>query len=361
MQFETQAIKSNAGSDNLSALNLSCNPLPVPLLNQSSFSKRALSAFAEIGIAALEQKLAKLECAEMACLWQEENSSVWEGLLHTLPEKTHVLIPTLPDSAPLSAFQALLEKRNIAYSTIDALATETWTEGLTEDSHMLVLGSPLFSSLNIIDLSFAGMFARKHNLLLAVDNSQNSPYLQQPLKLGADVVIHSGHNFLSKQAIAPFGLIAGKKSLLESIKSYRASGDIKFSSFDLWFLEKSLETLHLRLERQSLNAQQMALCLMYNEKVTSVHYPFLPTHPQVNLARKQMKLGGAELSFMHKDGKAGAKKFLHNLALIAKEKPAKSNYSYVSSISEEGLIKLSAGLEHELDLCADLEKALSQS
>ncbi|MEM9932891.1 MAG: PLP-dependent transferase [Bacteroidota bacterium] len=361
MQFETKAIKSIAEMDNLTHFYSAPDTLTVPLLNQANFSPKAVSAFSEIELSSLERKLAKLEGGERACLWQEDSISVWHALVSSLPKDAHVLIPCPHEESSLSHLHEILISEKLSYSCVDIYSPDSWAEAITSQTQMLVLASPTFPDLSIIDLSFAGMFARKHNLILAVDNSVNSPYLQQPLALGAHVVIHSGINFLSKQTMAPFGLLTGNKTLIESVKDRRSTNGMKFSTFDLWLLKKSLETLHLRVERQCLNAQQMALCLLYNPRVSLVKYPFLPSHPQVKLARKQMKFGGAELSFIHKGGKQGARKFIQSLSIIAKGKQTQENYTYACHTDGEGRIKLFAGLEHEMDLCADLEKALAQS
>jgi O-succinylhomoserine sulfhydrylase len=220
--------------------------------------------------------------------------------------------------------------------------------------------------------------AKKHNILLNVDNCFCTPYIQRPIEYGADLVIHSGTKFLDGQGRAIGGIIVGKKELIKDVRFFARHSGPSLSPFNAWILSKSLETLAIRMERHSENAQKLAQHLESHPEIEKVKYPFLPSHPQHHLAVKQMKLGGGIVTFIVKGGIDRGRRFLNSLQMLSHTAnlgdsrsiathPASTTHSKLTDAERAavgimpGLIRVSVGLEHIDDVIADIEQALEKS
>ncbi len=162
-----------------------------------------------------------------------------------------------------------------------------------------------------------GKFAAEHNLILNVDNCFATPVLQLPINYGAHLVVHSATKWIDGQGRVLGGVIVGKKELIREIYLFCRNTGPTFSAFNAWVLSKSLETLDVRMERHCNNALSVAKALENNEKISWVKYPFLPSHPQYEMAKSQMKAGGGILCFEIKGGIESGKRFLNSLELLS--------------------------------------------
>jgi O-succinylhomoserine sulfhydrylase len=232
--------------------------------------------------------------------------------------------------------------------------------------------------LEIIDLEWVGKFAASHNLILVVDNCFATPYLQQPAKWGAHIVTHSATKYIDGQGRVLGGLILGKKELIKEVQFFTRHTGPSISPFNAWILAKSMETLAVRMDRHCSNALKVAEYFEVNKEIEFVKYPFLPSHPQFELAKKQMSQGGGIITLTLKGGIQRAQRFIDGLQMISVTANLGDSRSIIthpastthSKLSEEerakvgitdGLVRLSVGLEHYEDIIQDLERALNTS
>lgn len=269
----------------------------------------------------------------------------------------------------------VLSKWGISHTYVDICNKKEWEEGILPTTRMIYAETPSNPGLEMVDLRWLGRLSRKNNLYLAVDNCFATPYLQNPLLLGADVVIHSATKFIDGQGRTISGAVLGSKAIIGEIRPLSRIIGPTLSPFSAWLLSKSLETLSVRMERHCSNALKLARILEKNPEVIRVIYPFLPSHPQYRLARKQMKLGGGLVSFELKGGLKRAMKFIDSLQLVSitsnlgdtrttVTNPATTTHSKLSEEERRmsgitpGLIRVSVGLEHIEDILADFEDAV---
>ena len=227
------------------------------------------------------------------------------------------------------------------------------------------------------DLEWASAFAKKHGILFVVDNCFATPIGQRPIDFGADLVIHSATKWMDGQGRVLGGVVVGKKELIHDIYLFCRTTGPSISPFNAWVLSKSLETLEVRMDRHSSNALTIAKALEGNAKLGWVKYPFLPSHPQYAIAKKQMQNGGGVLCFELKGGLESGRAFLDALDLLsmtANLGDAKSIASHPASTTHAklteaerlavgitpGLIRISVGLEHPDDILEDILQALEK-
>ncbi len=275
-----------------------------------------------------------------------------------------------------SVFTKVLAKWNIETTYVDIGNTENWEEHVQPNTRILYLETPTNPGLDLIDLEWAGQFAKEHGLILVVDNCFATPYLQQPIRFGADLVIHSATKFIDGQGRVMGGATIGKADLIDEIYQFcRATGPA-ISPFNAWMLSKSLETLSIRMDRHCDSALRLARFLESHPKVESVNYPFLESHAQYEIAQKQMSQGGALVAFKMKGGLSEGAKFLDGLkmgSLTANLGDSKTIVSHPAStthskLTEEerlavgitpNMVRVSVGLENYGDIEKDIEVALS--
>ena len=242
---------------------------------------------------------------------------------------------------------------------------------------MVYLETPTNPQLEIIDLAWVGTFCKKHQLIYNVDNCFASPLLQNPIDFGADIVSHSATKWIDGQGRVLGGVIVGKADLIRDIYLFCRNTGPSMSAFNAWVLSKSLETLDVRMERHCNNALAIATELEQHEKISWVKYPFLPSHPQYQIAIKQMIKGGGVLCFELKGGVESGRKFLDALKLLSMtpnlgdtrsiaSHPTSTTHSKLSEVERlaigitPGLIRISAGLENVNDILADIQQALEK-
>lgn len=273
----------------------------------------------------------------------------------------------------------ILPKWNISTTYVDVNADKnTWLNAINNNTRLLYIECPTNPGIDILDLEMLGEICRQKKILYVVDNCFATPCLQKPVRYGADLIIHSATKFIDGQGRVNGGIVTGKKEYIKEIYNFCRSTGPALSPFNAWILSKSLETLSLRMEKHSQNALITAQYLAKEtNKITSVKYPFLPSHPKYQLATKQMKAGGALISFELKQGLSAGQKFLNALRLCSLTAnlgdtrtiithPASTTHAKLTPQERaetgitEGLIRISVGLEDVDDIIGDIQQALDK-
>lgn len=382
--FETQAIRTQSKrSQN--------NEHSVPLYLSSGFifdsaeDLRAAfseetdsfiySRYANPNTSELIDKVCLLESAEAGVTMASGMAAIYTTLAALLKSGDHIIACSSVFGATHTLFNKYFPKWNIHHSYFKADDPGNLEQLITPNTKLIYVETPTNPGIEIIDLALLNALAKKHHLLLIVDNCFATPYLQQPVKYGADLVIHSATKYMDGQGRVLGGIVVGKKGLIKEVYLFGRITGPSLSPFNAWTLSKSLETLSVRMERHCENALYIAEALEKHPSVESLKYPFLPSHPHYSIAKKQMKLGGGIVSFSVKGGYAAAKNTLNKLQMILisanlgdtrsiATHPASSTHC---KLTEEerieagilpGLIRLSAGLEHKEDILRDLIQAL---
>ena len=320
-------------------------------------------------------KMCLLEGAEAGFATASGMSAIFTSIAAFLKSGDHVLASRAIFGSTHQILTQLLPRWGITFTYIDPAKIDTWDDYVQPNTKMLVLETPSNPGLALIDLEKAGQFTKRHNLLFHVDNCFATPYLQQPIKFGADIVVHSATKYIDGQGRVLGGIILGKKELMEEIKFLIRHTGPALSPFNAWVLSKSLETLAIRMERHCNNALKLAQFLEKQPTVNKVIYPFLPSHPQYDLAKKQMQLGGGIVTFELKGGLEKGKQFLDNLQMLSLTSnlgdsrtiathPASTTHSKLTEEERQsvgitaGMIRISVGLEHIDDIISDIKRGL---
>lgn len=321
-------------------------------------------------------KIVQMEGAEAGYAFATGMSAIFSTFAALLNAGDHVVSCRSVFGSTHSMFTKFLPKWNIetSYFKVDEVAL---VESLIKsNTKILYIETPTNPAVDILDLEVIGNIAKKHNLIYIVDNCFATPYVQQPIRFGADLVIHSATKLIDGQGRVLGGVTVGKKDLMREIYLFARNTGPAMSPFNAWVLSKSLETLAIRVEKHAENALKVAQFLETQENVEMVKYPFLKSHPQYKIAKKQMKLGGNIVAFEIKGGIDAGRQFLDNIkmcSLSANLGDTRTIVTHPSStthgrLSEEdrlevgitkGLVRVSVGLENVLDIIADLEQALN--
>jgi O-succinylhomoserine sulfhydrylase len=321
-------------------------------------------------------KVCQMEGAETGFAFASGMAAVYSTFAALLKSGDHIVSASSVFGATHSLFVNYFPKWNIETTYFDINAPETIESCIQPNTKILFAESPTNPAVDIIDLELLGKIAKKHNLILIIDNCFATPYLQQPIKWGADLVIHSATKLMDGQGRVLGGITVGRADLIKDIYLFSRLTGPTLSPFNAWVLSKSLETLAVRLEKHCENALKVAEFLENHPQVNKVKYPFLKSHPQYEIAQKQMKLGGNIVAFEIKGGIEAGRAFLDKIKLCSLSPnlgdtrtivthPASTTHSKLSveerlavSITD-GLVRVSVGLETVTDVIADLEQALS--
>jgi O-succinylhomoserine sulfhydrylase len=324
------------------------------------------------------EKMCLLEGAEDGIATASGMSAVFTSMAALLRSGDHLLVSRSVFGSTHQILTMILSKWGITHTYADVDKPESWEGLIQKNTKMIFIETPSNPALDIIDLAWLGAMAKKHDILLNVDNCFCTPYQQQPVSFGADIVIHSGTKFLDGQGRTIGGVIVGRKDLIKDVRFFARHSGPSLSPFNAWILSKSLETLPVRMERHCENAMKLAQYLEGHAEIEKVQYPFLPSHPQHHLAMKQMKLGGGLVTFVVKGGVDRGRRFLNSLQMLSHTAnlgdsrtiathPASTTHSKLNDAERAavgiypGLIRVSAGLEHIDDIIADVEQALGKS
>jgi cystathionine beta-lyase/cystathionine gamma-synthase len=324
--------------------------------------------------AALEECLAGLEDARHGLAFAS-GLAAETVLLLLLSPGDHVVYMEDVYGGTFRLFDKVLKRYGLTFTAVDAGDLDAVERSITPATRLVWLESPTNPLLRIVDIDAVSEVAHSRGAMVCVDNTFASPFLQQPLHLGADFVVHSSTKYIGGHSDVVGGAILTNNDELEKTLRFHqnAVGAVP-SPFDCWLLLRGIKTLALRVERQSNNAMELATALERNKAVARVHYPGLASHPGRAVASRQMRMFGGMVSFEVAD-EAAALRTLERLRLFAlaeslgaveslAEHPARMTHASMP-ISErqragvgDGLIRLSVGVEDVADLIADLESAL---
>ncbi|MEQ9425470.1 MAG: O-succinylhomoserine sulfhydrylase [Cyclobacteriaceae bacterium] len=321
------------------------------------------------------EKMCLLEGAEDGFATASGMAAVFASMAALLESGDEILSGRAIFGSTHQLFTQVFPKWGISTTYVDADKPENWEKAITKNTKVIYIETPSNPGLDLIDLEWLGQLAKKHNLILIVDNCFATPYVQQPAKYGADLIIHSATKYIDGQGRSIGGIILGNKELMEKVRFFCRHTGPSLSPFNAWVLSKSLETLALRMEKHCDSALRLAEALDYHPELEHVRYPFLPSHPQFELARKQMSHGGGILTFVVKGGLERAMAFVDNLKWISMSANLGDTRTIVthptttthSKLTEDerlsvgikpGMLRVSVGLENVNDILEDIEQAL---
>jgi len=324
------------------------------------------------------EKVCQMEGAESGFAFASGMAAVFSTLAALLDSGDHVLSARSIFGSTHSLFTNFFPKWNIdhTYFRIDEL--DKIESLITPKTKVIYAETPTNPGVDVLDLEVLGKIAKKNNLILVIDNCFASPYLQQPIKFGADLVIHSGTKLMDGQGRVLAGITVGNSELMDKVYRFSRITGPALSPFNAWVLSKSLETLAIRVDRHCDNALKLAEFLEGSNKVNWVKYPFLKSHPKYEIAKKQMKAGGCVVAFEVKGGLDAGRQFFDSIELLSLSAnlgdsrtivthPASTTHSKLSvderaavGISD-GTVRISVGLEHIDDIIADITQALGYS
>jgi len=325
---------------------------------------------------ALERRLASLEKASYALAFSSGMAAETTLLLSTLGQGDHVIATEDLYGGTRRLFESTFAKFGVDFTYVDARKPSLVANSFRRKTKLVWLESPTNPLMRLCDIRVVSKIAKRHKAATVVDNTFASPYVQNPLELGATAVVHSTTKYIGGHSDMVGGAVMlSDEGLFEAIKFNQNAAGAVPSPFDCFLALRGSRTLHLRMERHSSNAQLVAGFLERHRKVSAVNYPGLSSHPQRALAKRQMRLGGGMLSFELKGGLAAAKRFFGRLRLFSLaeslggveslvEHPASMTHASVPPEERrrlgigDGLLRLSVGIEDPADLIADLRRAL---
>ena len=322
-------------------------------------------------------KVCLLEGVEDGFATASGMSAVFASIAPFVSQGDHILASRALFGSTLQILGQILSKWGVTFTLTDPANPKDWEEKVQPNTRMFLLESPSNPGLTLVDLTAAGAFCKKNNILFNIDNCFATPYLQNPAKYGADLIVHSATKWMDGQGRVLGGIVVGNTELIEKVRFFCRHTGPAMPPFNAWILSKSLETLAVRMDRHCQNAHQIAQFLLERREINQVIYPFLPSHPQYELAKKQMKWGGGIVSFEVKKGLKAAMSLLSELKFCSLSSnlgdtrtilthPASTTHSRLSSDEKkavgitEGLIRISVGLEHIDDIKADLVQAMEK-
>jgi O-succinylhomoserine sulfhydrylase len=336
------------------------------------------SRFSNPNVNEFVEKMCVLENMEDGFGTATGMAAVFASMMPFLNAGDHILASSALFASSTRIIKDYLPRWNIEYSFFDINQPETWESQIRPNTKMLFAETPSNPGLVLIDLDYLCKLGKKHKLLVNVDNCFATPYLQRPADFGADIITHSATKFIDGQGRVCGGIVLGNKALIKEVRAFCRQTGPALSPFNAWILSKSLETLHVRMDRHCSNALDLAQWLETNDEIEDVKYPFLPSHPQYELAKKQMTQGGGVVTFIVKGGLERGRKFLDSLEMFSHTAnlgdcrtiathPASTTHSKIDEAVRkaagiyDGSIRVSVGLEHIDDIKADIQQALQKS
>ncbi|AOW20609.1 trans-sulfuration enzyme family protein [Urechidicola croceus] len=337
--------------------------------------KNLYSRFSNPNTSEFVAKVVAMEGAEDGFAFATGMAAVFSTFGALLSSGDHIVSCRSVFGSTHALFTKYFPKWNIETSYFNINNPET-IEGLIQpNTKILYAETPTNPGIDVIDLELLGQIAKKHNILLVIDNCFATPYIQQPIKFGADLVIHSATKLMDGQGRVLGGITVGSKELIREIYLFSRNTGPAMSPFNAWVLSKSLETLAIRVDRHCENALKVAEYLENHSSINWVKYPFLKSHPKYDVAKKQMKLGGSIIAFEVKGGIDGGRNFFNNIKMCSLSAnlgdtrtivthPASTTHSKLSVEDRlevgitDGSVRISVGLENTEDIIADLKQAL---
>ncbi len=329
------------------------------------------SRFTNPTVDAFQQRLAAMEGGERAIAAASGMAAIQAVMMACLKAGDHIVASQSLFGSTTNLFIGTLAKFGIDTTFVDGGDLEAWQQARRPETRLFYLETPSNPLTDVFDIKAIADIAHQGEVLLVVDNCFCSPALQQPLALGADLVVHSATKYLDGHGRVLGGAVVGRSELIEPIYLHVRSAGPTLSAFNAWVLLSGLETLHLRMEKQCANALELAAWLESHPAVERVYYPGLPSHPQHALALAQQKAGGAVVSFVVKGGREAAWRVVDSVQLISRTAnlgdvkstithPASTTHARITPEARanagivEGLLRVAVGLEHVDDLKRDL-------
>lgn len=327
----------------------------------------------------LEERMAALEYGAGALAFGSGMAAVSAILVHLTKAGDHILCTRGIYGCTFGLLNIMNKKYNITHD-LAALASEEEIEAAIKPNTVCIyVETPINPTMEIVDIGLITKVAKKHGIQVVVDNTFSSPYLQNPLQLGADFVLHSATKYINGHGDVIAGILVGSdKDEMDVIRGtvQKDFGGI-ISPFDAWLLIRGLKTMHVRMERHTKNAEEIVAFLKTSDHVENLYYPFDENNPQYEIAKKQMAAGGGLISFTIKGGMKNAQKFMNELALIKiavslgdaetlVQHPTTMTHSGVPEKERlemgitDGLLRLSVGLENSSDLIEDMKQAFAE-
>lgn len=383
--FETEAIRNQTERSQF-------NEHSTPLYLTSSFvfddaedmrasfaeekEKNLYSRFSNPNTTEFIDKITQMEGAESGYAFATGMAAIFSTFGALLSSGDHIVSCRSVFGSTHTLFTKYLPKWQIETSYFKADAIDSLESLIQPNTKILYVESPTNPAIDVLDLELLGKIAKKHNILFVVDNCFATPYLQKPIDFGADIVIHSATKLIDGQGRVLGGVVVGKKDIIREIYLFSRNTGPALSPFNAWVLSKSLETLAVRVDRHCENAMKVAEFLENHENVNWVRYPFLKSHPQYEVAKRQMKLGGNIVAFEIKGGIEKGRNFLNHIKMCSLSAnlgdsrtivthPASTTHGKLSEEDRlevnitDGLVRVSVGLEHVDDIIADLNTALN--
>ena len=335
------------------------------------------SRFSNPNTSEFVDKICALESAEAGYAFATGMAAVFSTFAALLNAGDHIVSARSVFGSTHSLFTKYFPKWNIETSYFKVDEVEKIESLIQSNTKILYAESPTNPGVDVLDLEHLSAIARKYNLLLVIDNCFATPYLQNPIKFGADLVIHSATKMIDGQGRVLGGVTVGREDLIREIYLFSRNTGPALSPFNAWVLSKSLETLAVRAEKHCSNAFQLAEFLESHNKVNWVKYPFLKSHPQYEVAKKQMRLGGNIVAFEIKGGVEAGKQFFNSLKMCSLSAnlgdtrtivthPASTTHSKLVQEDKlavgitDGMVRCSVGLENIDDIILDIEQALDK-
>jgi O-succinylhomoserine sulfhydrylase len=325
-------------------------------------------------------KVCEMEGAEAGLAFSSGMAAVFASFAGLLKSGDHVVAYRAIFGSTHQLLTTLFPRWGITSTYVDADNPDALEAAITPATKMIFLETPSNPGLELVDLEWLCKTVKKKypHIIINVDNCFATPYLQKPIDYGVDLVSHSATKYMDGQGRILGGVVVGKKALIKEMMFFIRHTGPAMSAFNAWLLSKSLETLPLRMDRHCSNALKVAETLEAHSEVEKVIYPHLPSHPQYELAKKQMKQGGGIVTFIIKGGFDRAKKFMDALEMILISSnlgdsrtiathPASTTHSKLSETERQnigifpGSIRISVGLENIEDILSDISTALEKS
>jgi O-succinylhomoserine sulfhydrylase len=334
------------------------------------------SRYSNPNVDELIEKVALLEEAESGWATSSGMAAVFTTFASLLKAGDHIVSSRSVFGSTHRLFTEIFPKWGITTTYVDALDYEGYANAIQDNTKILYLETPSNPALEIIDIERVATICKAKNILFAVDNCFATPILQKPIKLGADISIHSTTKYMDGQGRTLGGLILGSNEIIAKMEAFARHTGPALSPFNAWIISKSIETLSLRVHHMSNGALEIAKRLESHPAISFVKYPFLESHPNVEIAKKQMTAGGGIVTFELKGGLDAGRKFLNKLEIFSltpnlgdaksiATHPASTTHSKLKPEERlavgisDGLVRLSIGLEHLEDLWDDLKNALT--
>ena len=321
------------------------------------------------------QKMVLLEGAEDGIATGTGMAAIFSTFMTFLSKGDHILSASAVFGSTHTILTKYLPKWGVESTYFNMNEPEKIEALFRPNTKLLYVETPSNPGLDIIDMEYLGRLCKERGVLFVVDNCFATPVVQQPIQYGADLVIHSATKFIDGQGRVLGGVVVGKKDLIYQLYLFVRNTGPSLSPFNAWVLSKSLETLSVRMDKHADNALKLAQHLQNHPKLNNVKYPFLESHPQYEIAKKQMSNGGGIITFELKGGLESGRKFLNALQMLSMTNnlgdsrtiashPASTTHSKLNAEEKaavgitDGLVRISVGLEHINDIIADIEQAL---